>query len=187
MSQPIDWVALAYRIGAVADEEGGYTARGGSEVAADAIAVLLGDEAILSAVDGVLAMDRGSEVARSVLRSLKPELARQRCLEVINDPARDAAHWEAGFLLTELCGRNWRPFYEAMAQHPESSIRGLSMRLLENIVFDGWIEYDEAIAMLTPFLTDPASGVAEIAKQMIGNMEEDLALQQTGEAEDEAG
>lgn len=185
MSEPVDWVALAYRLGTITDTEGGYSGHGGTEVATKAVVDLLGAEVILSAVDAVLAMDRGSEVARSVLRLLKPEVARQRCLEVINGPSRDAAHWEAGHLLSDLCDRDWQPFYEAMAQHSDSAIRGLSMKLLENAVFAGWVEVSEAIELLSTFLADPASGVAAMAQQMIGNMEEDLALEQASKAESE--
>lgn len=185
MSGSVDWVSLAYRLGTITDTGEGFSSRGGSEIGAAALADLLGPDILRSAVDAVLAQDRGSEVARSLLCLLRPEAGRQRCLEVIAESLPYPTSFWAGFLLSDLCGREWQPFYAPMAQHADPVIRGLSMRLLENTVMAGWLEYGEAIQLLEAHIADPLT--AKQAQQMIGNMEEDLALEQASKAEGETG
>jgi hypothetical protein len=68
---PIDWKALAENLGTLsADGESG-----GDDVGREAIALILGEDALRSAVDYYVDYPKGFEPARSVLHLLRPVVA----------------------------------------------------------------------------------------------------------------
>src|SRR5262245_25985198 len=92
---PIDWRALAERLGAL--RAGGES--GGSELGRRALEAILGPEALRAAVDYYAAGLPGAELARSVLALLRPWPAMERCLEVWRSDAGSTARRAAVELL----------------------------------------------------------------------------------------
>ncbi len=183
MSVEVNWVELAYRLETVSDNGNGYGLLGGGDIAKQALIALVGEGLILSAVDAVLLHDRGSEIARSVLRLLSPEIARQKCMEIIRTSLSTQDVWEAGYLLSDLGAKNSLPLYDELSRHENLGIRSLSMRLLENIYFGGWLEVEETIKLLEPHLANADDKIVDQAQQMIAHMQEDLEVEKARLAE----
>jgi hypothetical protein len=90
----IDWHKLALQIGSI--HERGES--GGTDVARQALELIIGPEALRGAVDYYVAGHSGSELARSVLSLVKPAAAIDRCLEI----ARSDTDVESRQLAVEL-------------------------------------------------------------------------------------
>jgi hypothetical protein len=75
---PIDWEAVAEAIGALS-ERGESSS---TELAKAALVHLVGPDDLADAVDWYVDWRRGHETVREVLRLLRPDSARRRCLDV---------------------------------------------------------------------------------------------------------
>lgn len=77
----INWADLAGRLGTLRPPHESC----GTDVARSALILLMGDAAWEEAVDHYVSSQPGSELARSVLRLLKPRVAVERCLSIYRE------------------------------------------------------------------------------------------------------
>jgi len=113
----IDWEQLARRIGAIEFvSENAWSERGGVSVAREALVELIGSARLVAAVDHYVAFRPGFEVARSVLRYLRPAAAVTRCRELFDSNAPARQRVSAVDLLRDLADRSvlaWVPEFLA--------------------------------------------------------------------------
>ena len=79
----MDWHTLAQKLGTLRDDG----ESGGSDLGRRALELIVGADALRSAVDYYISGGPGSELARSVLVLLKPSSAMERCLEIARGEA----------------------------------------------------------------------------------------------------
>lgn len=79
----VDWHTLAQKLGTLRDG----SESGGSDLGRQAMELIVGVDALRSAVDYYIVGGPGSELARSVLALLKPSSAMERCLEIARGDA----------------------------------------------------------------------------------------------------
>lgn len=98
---PIDWTALARELGTLRD--GGEI--GGSDLPRAALTRLLGPRQIVHAVDHYVEEERGFELARTVVWSLRPEEAMHECRRIDLEDADLARRQNAVALLRDVATR----------------------------------------------------------------------------------
>lgn len=177
MSAPVDWTALAERLGTITWTEGGHSELGGTNVAHRALVELLGEQLILGAVEHYLNYRPGSELARSVLRELRPPVAMERCLEIYrtsSDPEGVRASIELLRWIADAQALEW---YPAFMQHEDHMVRCSAVRLIDQLWMSDEIEPEDAISRLQIAKTDNAEVVRSNAERVIGMIEHAMALE----------
>ncbi len=123
----IDWAALAKQTGTDPNH-------GGSSVARQALAAILGDNALRTAVDWYVKLRPAFEHARSVLSLLRPTAARDRCLEIYRsdpDPARRHAAVE---LFRVVAVANDLPMIEKFLADPDPAVQIWGIGVLDQLL-----------------------------------------------------
>ena len=177
MTGTIDWTALAERLETITWTEGGRRELGGTRVARQALAELLGEELLVSAVEHYLKHEPGDETARSVLLELKPPVAMDRCLAVFeSDPDIDRVRTAIELLrwVADLRALAW---YPSIMAHEDEMVRVWGTRLIDQLWMSGELEAEDAMSYLTPALTDRSEIVRSNAEQVIEMLEQDMALE----------
>jgi HEAT repeat protein len=182
VSAPVDWQALAERLGTITWRDGGGRSEsGGTDVACRALIEVLGDEFVLDAVDCYLEQGPGSEAARSVLQLLAPPRAMERCMEIFrssSDP--ETLRW-AIILLRWVADRRALEWYEEIMAHEDDLVRAWGMRVIDQLYMRGVVEPEEAIILLEPARADGSDVVRSNAEQIVEMLEHDMALEQARE------
>lgn len=120
---PIDWAHLATGLGLVEiAEPSGWNERGGSEHARNALECILGPERIVNAVEYYISMQPGFELARSVLRLMRPLSAMNHCRKIFRSHAPLAARRTAIELLRSVCDRRILPWVPEFLADPDPEI-----------------------------------------------------------------
>jgi len=130
-TDPIDWEGLAESCGTLNDH--GET--GGDQIGREAIARILGADALRSAVDHYVHHLTGSELARSVLGVLRPAVAIRRCLEIYAGQGPIEARRSAVELLSSLGGRQELGGVRRFLEDPDGDIQAWGAKLLKQLVF----------------------------------------------------
>jgi len=169
---PVDWRALADKLGTITWTEHGYSERGGTAVGCDAVSEILGASLLRDAVDFAVAGGPGSEAARSVLNLLQSPPAMERCLEIFREPADPQQAGDAIYILKMIADRrvlDWVP--EFMASENES-VRVWTLGILDQLlVMQEAITPEEAAPFFEQALADPSDNVRNEASRFL----EDLA------------
>ncbi|MCL9998956.1 MAG: HEAT repeat domain-containing protein [Erythrobacter sp.] len=172
MSEPVDWGALAGKLGTITPSEHGWSERGGTAVAYDAIEIL-GASVLREAVDFYVSGEPGFEVAKSVLMFLKPSAAMERCREIFRDPADPQQAADAIELLRMVADRrvlDWIP--ELMASENEA-VRIWTLGILDQLlVMQESITPEEAAPIFKQALADPSDNVRSQASRFLENFAE---------------
>jgi hypothetical protein len=177
MSGVIDWRNLAERLGAITYEEGGRSESGGTRIAEEALAFILGDDAIRDAVDYCVLEDPGSETARSVLRFIRPHVARQRCMEIFRAGEGRGGSADAIHLLSDvavLSVLEWMPEIQA---NPNPHARAYAVRIIDQLWMTGEIEPDDGRPFLDIALRDEDEMVRGWATNLFELWERDAAFE----------
>lgn len=136
-SEPIDWQALADSIGARPESSGDRIAR-------QAIAALLGDEAMRGAVDWYVEGRPASEHARSVLSLLRPEAARSRCLEMYRTEPDPERRRHAVELLRVVATADDLPLVGEFLADADPAIQLWGIGVLDQLLYRGLADADDA-------------------------------------------
>jgi hypothetical protein len=128
---PIDWEGLAESCGTLHD--GGEIS--GDRIGREAIAQILGADALRSAVDHYVHHRRGSGLARSVLGVLRPAVAIRRCLEIYASEAPIEARRSAVELLSSIGGRQELEVVKRLFEDADGDIQAWGAKLLKQLVF----------------------------------------------------
>jgi hypothetical protein len=181
VSAPVDWQALAERLGTITWTDSGRSELGGTKVACQALTELLGNDIVLSAVEHYVEQLPGSETAMSVLQLLAPPEAMERCMEIYrssSDPER--VRW-AIILLRWVADRRALEWYAEIMANKDELVRSCGTRVIDQLYMRGEVEPEEAIAILEPARADGSEAVRSNAEQIVEMLEQDVALERARE------
>lgn len=128
----------------ITDTEGGWTAEGGSRVAADALIKILGPDVIRGAVDFyVLDCGPGSSTACDVLRELRPRIALERCVQLYRTESDVQTRRWAIILLAEIGDASALEWMDELLADPDDQIPMWAAKLIDTLWMSGAIELEE--------------------------------------------
>ena len=143
MSEIVDWEALARQLGAFEDSEI-YS----SDMAKQAIEILLGKETLLGAVDYYISGKPGSELARFVLWQLRPWSAMKYCYDIYKLD-EDIEHKRTAIELLRVVGdRRALKWVGEFLDHPDAGIQVWGVGLLDRLLWSDLVEPSEAKELL---------------------------------------
>jgi HEAT repeat protein len=180
VSEAVDWTALAERLGTITWTEGGRAETGGTDTARRAMIELLGERVILGAVAHYLSHEPGDEVARSILRELRPPAAIDRCIEIYQTSSDIYRVRDAVELLRWVADERALDWYPVFMQHEDYFVRLYAVGVIDQLWMYGEIEPQDAIARLQIAITDEAEVVRSRAEQVIEMLKDDIALTEAG-------
>ena len=145
----IDWARLATSLGLVdVTEPGGWNERGGNEVARNALECILGPERIVDAVEYYISMQPGFELARSVLRLVRPLSAMNHCHKIFRSHAPLADRRTAVELLRSLCDRRVLPWVPDLLADPDPEIQHFGILAVVELSYTQSVDNDDLDAIL---------------------------------------
>jgi hypothetical protein len=139
MSRVVDWEALARQLGVFEDDEI-YS----SGMAKEAIAIILGEETLLSAVDYYISGKPGSELARFVLWQLRPWSAMKYCYDIYKSNEDADTKRIAVELLRVVGDRRALKWVGEFLEHPDAGIQVWGVGLLDQLLWSELVEPKEA-------------------------------------------
>ncbi len=164
MSDKVDWRDLADALGTIEFTDGGHSELSGSGAAARALNLIVGNNIGADAADFYLSHQPGSELARSVLRLLRPKSAIERCLEIFRSAPDSQEACDSVELLRSIA-TPWvlEHFDELMSSHNETT-RMWAVSLLDDLWMTGELEVENGWPYLLRAIRDPSPNVVEQAK-----------------------
>jgi HEAT repeat protein len=171
---PIDWTALAQEIGTLYFKDGGRVESGGTVAGRKAIAQILGADVLRSAVDHYVTYAPGSELSRSVLILLKPDIAAERCMEILRTAEETETQAAAVELLRNISDRrvlNWLP---EIISHAEPRVRLWAVGIIDQLlIMQNEIEFEDAMPFITNLLNDKDHNVQKQAEELMAMIKEE--------------
>ncbi len=140
MSKVVDWEALARQLGAFENNSEIYS----SNMAKQAIELLLGEETLLGAVDYYISGKPGSELARFVLWQLRPWSAMQYCYNIYKSNEDIENKRTAIELLRVVGDRRALKWVGEFLDDPDAGIQVWGVGLLDQLLWSDLIEPLEA-------------------------------------------
>ena len=169
----VDWSALAQQMGTVRVIDGGRAERGGTAIGYDAVARIVGEDVIVSAVEHHLTYELGSELARSVLMVLRPYVAMERCLEIFRTSEDSETKASAICLLNYISDRRVLEWLPEITSSADPAVRVWAVGVIDQLlIMQNEIELEEAMPFVTALLNDPDAGVGERAGQLMEMIKE---------------
>ncbi len=144
MSRVVDWEALDRQVRDFKDGEGCS-----SEMAKQAIEILLGKKTLLSAVDRYISGKPGSELARFVLWQLRPWSAMQYCYNIYKSDEDIENKRTAIELLRVVGDRRALEWVDEFLDDPDSGIQLWGIGLVDQLLISDLVEPEEAEFFLT--------------------------------------
>jgi hypothetical protein len=154
VTKSIDWQALAQRLDKLNKEEALVEKR--------AIEVSLGEDDLQAAVDFCVSDKSGSELARSVLRELRPWPAMQRCYQLFCEGDVETRR-SAVELLRVFADRRTLPWVNEFLDDVDPLIQYLGTEILDQLVWSGSVKDQECIDLLAKMREHPNAGVRVMA------------------------
>ncbi len=151
----IDWHTLARTLGTLGD----CSESGGSDLGRQALELIVGVDALRSAVDYFIAGDPGCELARSVLTILKPPCAMERCLEVARSDADVESRRLAVNLLRNVADRRGIGWAAEFLRDEDEGVQVWGAMIVDQLLFTGLAEPDECVPILEAMEGHPNAGV----------------------------
>jgi hypothetical protein len=151
---PIEWHALAQRV----DPHQMFSP---SVQAGRAISSLLGDDALIDAVDCCTANRPGALLARHVLEHLRPERAMFRCRELIQVSADAAVRENASELLRDLADARALAWIPSFLADPQPGVQFWGFLVVDQLLYRRYISLEDA----EPVLAAAAASVNEEVRE----------------------
>jgi HEAT repeat protein len=176
--EKIDWRDLADTLGTITWTDHGRSEQGGTGVAAKALTLVLGDDAVRGAVDFYVSGAPGNEVARSVLSMLSPPAAMDRCREIILTSDDEQVAASAANLLQVVADRRVFDWLPELLASKNVGVRAWAVGVIDQLVImNGEVELEEAMPLLNKALSDPAVQVRDRALQVLEMAEDDARIE----------
>jgi hypothetical protein len=144
MSSTYDWHEIAKAIGSINE----LSESGGDSEARRALITIVGEENLIGAVDYYVTASQGSELARSVLRMLKPFSAMQRCYEIYTRDSDIEKRRSAVELIRSISDRQAAHWISEFLSDPDTEIQTWGGSMVDQLLWDQSLSAEEA----TPFL-----------------------------------
>lgn len=137
--------------------------RGGSDVGHQALELILGVEAIRSAVDYYIAGRPGFELARSVLAIIKPFSAMERCVEIARSEADIEHRRSAVELLRMIADRRGIAWATEFLHDDDDGVQIWAAGIVDQLLWSGLAEPDDCGELLDEMEKHPNPGVLRYA------------------------
>jgi hypothetical protein len=168
MRDSVDWRGLANTLGTITWTETGRSESGGTDVACDAIAQILGDALLRDAVDFYVSGEPGNQIARSILMLLKPLAAMERCREIFREPSDGQEAADAINLLKMVADRRVLSWIPEFMQSENVGVRVWTLGILDQLlIMQEAITPKEAAPFFKQALADPSKDVRDQASQFL--------------------
>jgi len=165
--RPIDWRALAEKLGTITLTEHGRQESGGTKIARDAIAELIGEDALRAAVDFYVSGAPGFETAKSVLELLKPPAAMDRCHEIFLASSDEDAVNLAINLLQHIADQRVLERVPLYLASESLGARHWGIGIVDYLVTFGGTDLEDAMPVLTTALAHDDPCIRERAQDII--------------------
>ena len=167
MSETVDWKSLAERLG---------TLRGGGEVggtsyARQAIEILLGEENLRQAVEYYIAGKPGSELARDVLKEIRPWSAIEYCYDIYKSGADVRNRRLAVELLRAVADRRALGWVAEFLGDEDEEIQMWGAGMLEQLVYSELLSKQETGELLEKMDEHENPSVRETAESIKRHLE----------------
>jgi hypothetical protein len=129
----VQWQRFATDLGFVPVSGQGFN---GGDHARAAIAVLLGDDVLRGAVDSCVDRDPGEALANSVLALLKPQAARDYCLQIVRRDRDTSRRQFAAALFKDMATSDDLPVVAELLTHPDPQVQVWAVALLRVLAYD---------------------------------------------------
>ena len=135
----IDWKTLAEKVGSL---------KGGNEFGSDAFALkaieaLIGEQSIREAVDYYIQGEPGSELARSVIRQIRPKSAMDYCYEIYKNDSNLEHRRMAIELLRVAADHNVVPWIEEFLSDDDPAIRTWGFGIIDQLLWSELVKEAE--------------------------------------------
>lgn len=171
---PLDWEAIGRAVGSVESTGGatepGRTELGGSSLAREALAMVLGAEELRRMVDWYVAGASGAELVRSVLWLLHPWEAMDRCHELWASDADLGVRRAAVELLRVVADGSVLPWVPGLLADPDAEIRDLGIQVVDQLVFAELVEPEDVVDVLLEAARHPDPAVRERARATLDGL-----------------
>lgn len=165
-SDSIDWHALACALDIIRVEGTARIERGGTDLACEAISILLGSGRLADAVDYYVSRQPGSELARSVLWLIRPWHAMLRCRELFASSSDLSVRRSAVELLRVVADARALPWIIDFLADPDAEIQLWGVGVLDQLVFSRLVEPSNCTQLLELALRHSNAGVRERAAEL---------------------
>jgi hypothetical protein len=155
----VDWHTLAQQLGTLHDSG----ESGGSDLGRQALELIVGVDALRSAVDYFIMGAPGSELARSVLALLKPSSAMERCLEVARSDADAESRRSAVELLRVVADRRGIDWAAEFLRDEDEGVQVWGAGIVDQLLWSGLADRDDCGQLLEAMERHPNVGVQRYA------------------------
>jgi len=139
---------LARAVGAISETEHGSTESGSRETARRALELIVGEDALRSAVDHYVRLEPGAELARMVLWQLHPWSAMERCYEIAKTAPSVEERRAAVELLRVVADRRALPWVGELLGDDDAEVQIWATGVLDQLLWSELIEPEEAEDLL---------------------------------------
>ncbi len=155
----VDWHALAHKLDTLyPDGE-----KGGSDLGRQALELIVGVDALRSAVDYYIAGDPGSQLAHSVLAFLQPSSAMERCLEIARSDADADSRRLAVGLLQVVADRRGIGWAAEFLRDEDEGVQARGAAIVDQLLWTYRVEPEDCDRILEAMEGHPSAGVRRAA------------------------
>jgi hypothetical protein len=137
----IDWDGLAANLGSIS--------HGSDRLAQRAIAEILGKELIIDAVEHYLTGSSGSELCRSVLSILRPEVGMNYCYELYREDTDPQRRRSAVELLPAISDERVLQWVPEFLNDSDPDVQTWGAGIIDQLMFSNFISKDGATEILS--------------------------------------
>ncbi|AFY90678.1 hypothetical protein [Chroococcidiopsis thermalis] len=176
MPEIVDWKLLAQQVGALVENSAsvtGYSEIGSSDLALQAIEVLIGEENLRNAVDYYISGKPGSELTRHILWRLHPRTAMQYCYELYKSNTVSIETKISAIELLRVVGdRHVLKWIPEFLSDRDPSIQSWGIGILDQLLFSRLIYSEDVKDLLLKATEHTNSYVREKAFGLLNCLEE---------------
>ena len=158
MASTYDWHEIAKTIGSL--HENGES--GGDDEARRALITIVGEENLIGAVDYYVSFQHGRELARSVLRMLKPFSAMRRCYEIYSQDGDIEKRRSAVELIRFISDKQAVQWVAQFMSDPDAEVQGWGAGVIDQLLWDNCLTPEEAAPFLETMRGHPNPQVTRI-------------------------
>jgi len=176
----IDWEALARRVGALSDTstKRSYEGQAGAVETRAALATLLGDDVVRSAVRHAVSLKPGAALAANVVAEVRGRVAMDECLRLYRELENEDLRLNAVRILYDAGDGAVLPFLNELLRDPSPKLHRVVASVVYKLAMGAEIEAADALAILEPMATAADDEVRSQAAHLLPAIRE-LADQAT--------
>ena len=136
----IDWAHLSNKLGCESS--------GGTQYARQALSKIIGDDAIIEAVEYYISGHQGAELARSVLWHIHPEIGMDYCYKIFKEDPDIERRRIAVELLRVVADKKALGWADDFLNDPDSDIQAWGAGLVDQLLWSELVEEEDCATLL---------------------------------------